>query len=110
MGILSSLFSSHPSPEPAPEGKGDTPGLALYQYPSCPYCARVTRAMARLGIAVELRDTRRDRSRFEELVAGGGSTQVPCLRIEGAGGEVEWMYESDDIISYLERRFALAPS
>jgi len=32
---------------------------------------------------------------------GGGKTQVPCLRIEQAGGEVEWMYESDDIIRYL---------
>ncbi|MDF3852182.1 hypothetical protein [Achromobacter denitrificans] len=30
---------------------------------------------------------------------------MPCLRIEEAGG-TRWMYESSDIIAYLEQRFA----
>ncbi len=30
--------------------------------------------------------------------------KVPCLKIEQAG-EVTWMYESNDIISYLNQRF-----
>ncbi|WP_240472671.1 glutathione S-transferase N-terminal domain-containing protein [Salinivibrio socompensis] len=30
---------------------------------------------------------------------------VPCLRID-QGGEIQWMYESDDIIEYLRDNFA----
>jgi glutathione S-transferase len=30
---------------------------------------------------------------------------VPCLLIE-EDGEARWMYESNDIIAYLEKRFA----
>jgi glutathione S-transferase len=30
---------------------------------------------------------------------------VPCLRIEDNNGDVRWMYESGDIISYLDQRF-----
>ena len=37
-----------------------------------------------------------------ELLKGGGKGQVPCLRIESEG-QVEWMYESDEIINYLSR-------
>lgn len=35
-----------------------------------------------------------------DLLQGGGKGQVPCLRIESEG-QVEWMYESDEIINYL---------
>lgn len=35
-----------------------------------------------------------------DLLKGGGKGQVPCLRIESEG-QVEWMYESDEIINYL---------
>ncbi|HAI96784.1 MAG TPA: glutaredoxin, partial [Methylococcaceae bacterium] len=37
---------------------------------------------------------------------GGGKLKVPCLRIE-EDGKVSWMYESSDIINYLEDRFAV---
>jgi len=37
-----------------------------------------------------------------DLIAGGGKSQVPCLRIEGENGEVRWMYESTDIVRYLK--------
>jgi hypothetical protein len=40
------------------------------------------------------------------LLEGGGQVKVPCLRITNADGNVEWMYESDDIISYLQKNFA----
>jgi len=36
------------------------------------------------------------------LIAGGGKSQVPCLRIEDDKGEVRWMYESLEIIKYLK--------
>jgi glutathione S-transferase len=51
-------------------------------------------------VEVELMNTS-DREHAQALMAGGGKTQVPCLRIEHANGDVEWMYESDDIIRYL---------
>ena len=42
----------------------------------------------------------------DELIRGGGKSQVPCLRIDHPGGTTQWMYESTDIIAYLRRRFA----
>jgi len=39
-----------------------------------------------------------------ELLNGGGQIKVPCLRID-QNGETIWMYESNDIIKYLEQRF-----
>ncbi len=42
-----------------------------------------------------------------ELIAGGGDLKVPSLRIvEGERG-FHWMYESRDIIGYLEGRFVV---
>jgi glutathione S-transferase len=41
----------------------------------------------------------------EELLAGGGDLKVPCLRIGEGEHASQWMYESKDIISYLEGRF-----
>ena len=49
---------------------------------------------------IELRSTS-NKEHAMALMQGGGKTQVPCLRIEQANGEVQWMYESDDIIAYL---------
>jgi len=79
-------------------------GLSLYQYRACPYCMIVRRAIDHLGLSVELRDIRRNPHDREELIAGGGHQMVPCLRIE-EGDESRWMYESRDIIQYLQRRF-----
>ncbi len=41
----------------------------------------------------------------DELLAGGGKVKVPCLKIT-QGGEEKWMYESSDIVSYLQQEFA----
>jgi glutathione S-transferase len=41
----------------------------------------------------------------KELLNGGGRKTVPCLRIEDSSGSVQWMYESGDIIAYLQRKF-----
>lgn len=79
----------------------NTQGLALYHFESCPYCQKVRRTMADLGVEIELRDTRQNPAFREEQVAGGGKGQVPCLRIE-KDGEVTWMYESDVIIDYIK--------
>jgi glutaredoxin len=78
--------------------------LSLYQYYACPFCIRTRRAIHRLNIKIELRDAQNDSKYRQELLAEGGKIQVPCLRIE-ENGEILWMYESDNIISYLNYRF-----
>lgn len=78
--------------------------LSLYQFDACPFCARVRAAIKDLGIDVEIRDTQRDPERHRELVEGGGRGMVPCLRID-SNGHTDWLYESEDIIAYLRRRF-----
>ena len=79
--------------------------LTLYQYEACPFCVKVRRQMKRQGLKIETRDVKRSKSAKGELLAGGGDLKVPCLRIgEGERG-FHWMYESRDIIGYLENRF-----
>ena len=79
--------------------------LVLYECRSCPYCRRVRRAVNRLSLNIAGRDVRRDPVAREELVTGGGKYQVPALRIQGDGGGHRWLYESRDIIKYLQRHF-----
>ena len=81
-----------------------TAGLALYQFRLCPFCVKTRRAMRRLGLNIELRDARNDPQHQQRLVEQGGEYKVPCLAIT-ENGETRWMYESNDIIAYLEQRF-----
>ena len=83
-----------------------TANLALYQYEACPFCVKVRRAMKRHGLNIETRDVKRCDTSREELLAGGGDLKVPCLRVEGGEEGATWLYESKDIIQYLEGRFA----
>lgn len=76
----------------------------LYQYDSCPFCARVRRFLDAHGIDLPMRDTLRDAAAFRELLMGGGRATVPCLRIETETGDVSWLYESADIMDYLTAR------
>ncbi|MEX0334198.1 glutaredoxin family protein [Vibrio tubiashii] len=79
--------------------------LALYQFEACPFCVKVRRAMKRQSVKFDLRDAKNDQTHRSELEAGGGKVKVPCLRIE-KDGDVQWMYESSDIVAYLEKEFA----
>lgn len=80
-------------------------GLSLYQFYACPFCVKTRRALHRLNLPIALRDAKPGSPHRTELENGGGAVKVPCLRIEEEG-KVRWMYESGDIISYLEQRFA----
>ena len=79
--------------------------LSLYQYHACPFCIKVRRKMHQLNLPIEFRDIKKNLEFRSELAENGGRVKVPCLRIE-ENGEVQWMYESNDIIAYLQQRFA----
>lgn len=85
-----------------------TATLALYHFPTCPFCIKVRRTMRRLALDIELRDARSDETHRAALLAGGGKPQVPCLRIVEADGAQTWLYESDAIVAWLNREFGSA--
>ncbi len=78
--------------------------LSLYQFYACPFCVRTRRVIHRLNLPIEIRDAQKPGPHRTELERQGGKVQVPCLRIE-EGGEVRWLYESNAINEYLQRRF-----
>lgn len=80
--------------------------LALYQFRTCPFCVKVRREMRRLSLNIPLLDAQPDGPVRADLIRGGGKAVVPCLRITDAQGHSEWMYESTQIIQYLQTRFA----
>lgn len=77
--------------------------LTLYQLTACPFCIKTRRALRRLNLDIETRNVQPGTPGRAELEQGGGRIQVPCLKI--SDDEEKWMYESGDIIHYLEQRF-----
>ncbi len=98
----------HPAHTPRKQAKLDaqTEHMALYQYAACPFCVKTRRAIRRLGLNIECRDAKNNPEFRQELESQGGKQQVPCLRIEKEDGTITWMYESSDIIAYLQKRFS----
>jgi len=93
------------APEQQQEVNNELKHLALYQFAACPFCTKTRRAMYKLNLPIEKRNAPEGSKHRQELLEGGGQVKVPCLRIEKEG-TVEWMYESSEIIRYLEKRFA----
>ncbi|WP_404297085.1 glutaredoxin family protein [Halomonas sp.] len=79
--------------------------LALYQFRTCPFCVKVRKEIARLGLSIEVRDAQLHPEHRQALAEGGGRVKVPCLRIAHDDGGVEWLYESDAINAWLHKRF-----
>ncbi len=78
----------------------------LFKTDLCGFCYRVRHFLQGHGVDIPLRDVNQDPAAFKELLAGGGRTTVPCLRIQ-RGDEVEWMFESRDIMAYLAEKLKL---
>ena len=95
------------SPEQQQEVEATIQSYSLYQFHACPFCVKVRRGMQRLNLPIELRDAKAEGDFRAELLAQGGEVKVPCLRIDHEDGTSEWMYESSDILSYLESTFSL---
>lgn len=77
--------------------------LSLYQFRACPFCVKTRRAIRRLNLPIETVDAKQPDNK-QRLVEQGGSPKVPCLRIEQEDG-VKWLYESSDIIDYLQTQY-----
>ena len=88
------------------KAQGAMQGLSLYQLYACPFCIKTRRALHRLNVQIDIRDIGKNHSYRTELAGEGGRVMVPCLRIEEKEG-THWLYESDDIIAYLEKRVLL---
>ena len=80
----------------------ETVGLSLYQLPSCPFCVKVRRSIKREGLKIELRTISGKNEFREELIREGGKRTVPCLRIEKSDGQIQWLYESKDVVAHLQ--------
>lgn len=79
------------------------PSLFLYYKEYCPFCKIAVKAISRLDLNVQLRETSEVPEYHDELVREGGKRQVPCLKIIKSDSEAQWMYESMDIIEYLQK-------
>ncbi|TNF94296.1 MAG: glutaredoxin [Gammaproteobacteria bacterium] len=86
-----------------------TRSMAMYEFQACPYCVKTRRALKRLNLKIECRDALNNQEYKQELTTKGGKFQVPCLRINDKDQDI-WMYESSDIIKYLDQRFGSAVS
>ena len=53
-----------------------------------------------MQLTIECRNIRQDVGARDALKAGGGRTTVPCLLIS-EGEQVQWLYESSDIVRFL---------
>lgn len=76
--------------------------LTLYFKPTCAFCRRVQAVIDRLGLQVELKNVEVDEAAAAELLARGGSAQVPYL-VDAAANVA--MYESDAIVAHLQSTY-----
>jgi glutaredoxin 3 len=73
--------------------------LTLYALKTCPFCNKVRQYMKEHNIEIETKFVE-DEKNQEELLKFGGKDQVPMLLIDGKP-----LYESGDIINWLEENF-----
>tara|TARA_B110000008_G_C16403593_1_gene336763 strand:+ start:107 stop:478 length:372 start_codon:yes stop_codon:yes gene_type:complete len=74
----------------------------LYQYNACPFCVKVRRFLKREAINIELIDAKNDLFK-KKLIKNGGMLKVPCLRVSSKKKQVEWIYESNEIIDFISK-------
>ncbi|TPV57782.1 glutaredoxin [Aestuariibacter sp. GS-14] len=82
--------------------------LTLYHFFACPFCIKTRRAIYKLNVPVEKRSAVQGSPFRDTLLQGGGKVQVPCLHIRHPNGDEQWMYESGEIIAYLNKQFSVS--
>jgi glutaredoxin len=113
--ILTIDFLTRPKSLVREEGAQDridalTKNLSIYQFAACPFCVKVRRQLRKNTLNIELRDAKNNAMHKDELTKQGGKYKVPCLRIESDSGDTKWLYESDNIISYLQIELLSTPN
>lgn len=83
--------------------------LTLYFKPTCPFCRRVIAVIERLELEVDMKDITTDSAIANELEKIGGKRQVPFLYDDKMtptekSDDID-MYESDDIVKYLQDNY-----
>lgn len=92
------------SPEAQQKVDQQTANIELYQFFGCPFCIKTRRAIRKLDLNIATRNAQAPGQYRDELLKEAGKVQVPCLKIT-ENGKVSWMFESDEIIAYLQQRF-----
>ncbi len=105
------IFSARPTVTRSTEEQARVDAMTrnwqLYQFPGCPFCFKVRQAIRRMGLKIDLVNASPGTPKAEELVEGGGELQTPCLKITDPTTQAaRWLYESDDIIAFLEKQVA----
>ncbi|MGM0578531.1 MAG: glutathione S-transferase N-terminal domain-containing protein [Myxococcota bacterium] len=77
--------------------------LELWNFEASPFCRKVREALCALNLDYLVHNVAKRSARRPRLVALGGRMMVPYLVDPNAGVA---MYESDDIVAYLERTYA----
>jgi len=80
--------------------------LTLYNMEGSPYCRKVREALSELDLDTVIRNLPKGSPKRAALVQRAGKMQVPYLIDANTGRE---MYESDDILAYLEATYGPAP-
>lgn len=76
--------------------------ITLYQFETCPYCAKVREKLESMGLEYRKVNVARNRedSQRKEIAEKGGVLTVPVIRIDD-----KWIGDSDKIVAYLEDNF-----
>ena len=81
----------------------ETKNLTIYQFEACPFCVKVRRFIRKNSLKIDIKDAKNNKTFKEELVNMGGKHKVPCLRIDKINSKTEWLYESNEIIKFLNK-------
>lgn len=79
--------------------------LTIYQFEACPFCVKVRRFIRKNSLNISLKDAKNNKIFKSELINEGGKHKVPCLKIEKINTKTEWLYESNEIIKFLNKEF-----
>lgn len=86
----------------ADQRSGPERSLEVYDFEGCPYCRKVREVLCELDLDYISYPVARGSARRVELRKRGGRVQVPYLVDPNTGAA---MYESDDIVAYLNRTY-----
>lgn len=76
----------------------------LYHSTFCQYCLLVRIHLWWRGLKIPLANIYTNADHYADLDTFGGKPQVPCLRIDNQNGDVRWLYESSEILNYIDAR------